>query len=285
MCPWGAVVFVGWQSRYAGVTFVLTSVIALRVSGVRFMLQWQRGRVRLMQTDGVNRRFAHCMDMLAKSPLFAGVSREELPRVLVLMRARCHSFAKGEVLQGFGEPFRYVGILMSGEVEGSFDSERFDRINVNRFTAGQMYGAAFACARVPESPIELVALRPSEVVLLDVGVLGTGGQPDALEAVLLRNLLGIVSTQSVFLNRKVRILGQHSLRDRIVVYLGGLAADADGWVTVPLSQTALAQFIGGNRSAVSREIGRMVDEGVLERDGRRMRLAGSLRRLPRHRPR
>ena len=59
MCPWGAVVFVGWQSRYAGVTFVLTSVIALRVSGVRFMLQWQRGRVRLMQTDGVNRRFAH----------------------------------------------------------------------------------------------------------------------------------------------------------------------------------------------------------------------------------
>ena len=178
-----------------------------------------------MQTNGVNKRFAHCMDMLAKSPLFAGVSRENLPRVLVLMRARCHSFAKGEVLQGFGEPFRYVGILMSGEVEGSFDSERFDRINVNRFTAGQMYGAAFACARVPESPIELVALRSTEVVLLDVGVLGTGGQPDALEAVLLRNLLGIVSTQSVFLNRKVRILGQHSLRDRIVVYLGGLAAE------------------------------------------------------------
>ena len=105
-----------------------------------------------MQTNGVNKRFAHCMDMLAKSPLFAGVSRENLPRVLVLMRARCHSFAKGEVLQGFGEPFRYVGILMSGEVEGSFDSERFDRINVNRFTAGQMYGAAFACARDPESP-------------------------------------------------------------------------------------------------------------------------------------
>ena len=148
-----------------------------------------------MQTDGVNKRFAHCMDMLAKSPLFEGVSREDLPRVLVLMRARCHSFAKGEVLQSFGEPFRYVGILMSGEVEGSFDSERFDRINVNRFTAGQMYGAAFACARVPESPIELVTLRSTEVVLLDVGVLGTGGQPDALEAVLLRNLLGIVSTR------------------------------------------------------------------------------------------
>ena len=236
-----------------------------------------------MQTDGVNKRFAHCMDMLAKSPLFEGVSREDLPRVLVLMRARCHSFAKGEVLQSFGEPFRYVGILMSGEVEGSFDSERFDRINVNRFTAGQMYGAAFACARVPESPIELVTLRSTEVVLLDVGVLGTGGQPDALEAVLLRNLLGIVSTQSVFLNRKVRILGQHSLRDRIVVYLGGLAADADGWAEIPLSQTALAQFIGGNRSAVSREMGRMVDEGMLERDGNRMRLAGPLERRPRRR--
>ncbi|MCI6681417.1 MAG: helix-turn-helix domain-containing protein, partial [Parafannyhessea umbonata] len=57
----------------------------------------------------------------------------------------------------------------------------------------------------------------------------------------------------------------------------------DGWVTVPLSQTALAQFIGGNRSAVSREMGRMVDEGVLERDGNRMRLAGPLERRPRRR--
>ncbi len=230
------------------------------------------------------RRYEHCIDTLAAGPLFKGVAREEIPRMLGLMRGRCHTFERDDVIQPFGEPFRLVGIPMSGEVEGSFDSERYDHVSVRRFTVGDVFGAAFACAEVKSSPIELVAMCKSEVVLLDVRPLWEAEAPSATEVTLLGNLLRIVSTQSVFLNRKVRILGQRSLRDRLVVFLREQPTDRDGWARVPMSQTALAQFIGANRSAMSRELGRMKDDGVLERDGSRMRLADGVWRPQPGRP-
>ena len=46
----------------------------------------------------------------------------------------------------------------------------------------------------------------------------------------------------------------------------------NGYVKIPFTQTALAEHLGVNRSALSRELGRMQSEGVLEVDGRKMRI-------------
>lgn len=223
---------------------------------------------------GLSPRFNHCMETLAASPLFQGLSSDELVAALKLLNARCHTFERGELVQRLGEPFDHVGILMSGEIEGSFDSERFDQINMNRFVAGDSYGAAYACTGTQASPIQLEALVTTEIVLLDVRPLMTpsGHESSSLREILLRNLLATVAQQGTFLARKVRILGQKSLRDRIIVFFRGLPADQDGWRELPFSQTTMAQFIGANRSAVSRELGRMMDDGLLRVDGRRVRL-------------
>lgn len=211
---------------------------------------------------------------LAASPLFARVAPEEMEQALAILDARCQTFGKGELVQRLGKPFKHMGIVISGVIEGSFDTEHFDQVNMNRFGPGDMYGAAFACAGTPTSPIQLEALEDAEVVLLVVNMLmepGKGARPE-LERTLLRNLLAMVARQSTFLARKVRILGQRSLRDRITVFVSGLPADGDGWRHIPFSQTAMAEFIGVNRSALSRELGRMMDDGLLVMDGRRVRL-------------
>ncbi|WP_316611059.1 helix-turn-helix domain-containing protein [uncultured Ruminococcus sp.] len=41
---------------------------------------------------------------------------------------------------------------------------------------------------------------------------------------------------------------------------------------MPFTQTALAEYLGANRSALSRELGRMQNEKLLIVDGRRMKL-------------
>lgn len=218
--------------------------------------------------------------MLEENPIFTGLTADELERALELMRARRRVYERGELVQRLGEPFTHVGIVLEGAIEGSFDNERFDQVNMNRFGPGDSWGAAYACAGTAESPIQLEALTLTQAVLLDVRPLmgGTGtsatSSPDgaALRAHLLRNMLALVSHQATFLARKVMILGQGTLRDRVVMFLRGLPADADGWRRLPFTQTAMAQFIGANRSALSRELGRMADDGVIQLDGRRVRL-------------
>ena len=90
--------------------------------------------------------------------------------------------------------------------------------------------------------------------------------------VLAENLIKSLARKNLILNQKVRILSQKSLRDRILIYLGTLSKDKNGFVKIPFTQTALAEYLGVNRSALSREIGRMQNEERLIVDGRRMKL-------------
>ncbi len=69
-----------------------------------------------------------------------------------------------------------------------------------------------------------------------------------------------------------RILSQKSLRDRILVYLGTLPKDKNGFVKIPFTQTALAEHLGVNRSALSRELGRMQKEELLTVEGKKINL-------------
>lgn len=207
----------------------------------------------------------------AGSLLFDGFDSEELESAFDLLRARRGHFPKGSFLQRIGEPFSYFGIVLSGEVECSFHNEDFGQIGMNRFTAGETYGASLACAGVDASPMQVVALSDADVLLLDFSSIGySSGGP--VEARLALNMVRVLSRRNLHLNRKVRIFGQSSMRDRLAVYLAECETDDQGFAIVPYSQTGLARFLGVNRSALSREMGRMRDEGILVTDGTRMRL-------------
>lgn len=81
-----------------------------------------------------------------------------------------------------------------------------------------------------------------------------------------------LAKKNLILNQKVRILSQKGLRDRIIIYLSTLPKDREGVITIPFTQTALAEHLGVNRSALSREFGRMQDEGILVIDKNKMRV-------------
>ena len=207
----------------------------------------------------------------AGSLLFENLEPEELETAFELLRARRKHLPKGSFLQRAGEPFSHFGIVLAGEIECSFQNEGFGQIGVNRFTAGETYGAALACAGIGASPMQVTAISDADVLLLDFSSIGSSsGGP--VEAKLAQNMVRVLERQNLHLNRKVRIFGQSSMRDRLAVYLAECATDDQGFAIVPYSQTGLARYLGVNRSALSREIGRMRDEGILVTDGTRMRL-------------
>lgn len=90
------------------------------------------------------------------------------------------------------------------------------------------------------------------------------------------NLLQSMAEQLLFFNTKVRILAQKRLRDRLKIYLQTLTPNADGCYHLPYSRAELADFLCVDRSALSRELCRMRDEGLLVFSGTRIKLLQSL---------
>lgn len=144
---------------------------------------------------------------------------------------------------------------------------------MNHFERGRSFAEALACVQTPYSPIQLKALTNCTIMLINLkGIISGSSCPCSYQLNLTTNMLKILASQNVFSNLKLRIANQKSLRDRILIYLHSLAPDSEGYLHVPFTQTALAEFLGVNRSALSRELGRMQDENLIEVSDKKMKL-------------
>lgn len=206
--------------------------------------------------------------VLRHCSLLEGIAPEAYEEALSFFRARPVALDKHEILQRLDEPFRYGGIVLFGSLEGSFLNENDAKISVSRFEPGRLYGEALGCVQPPHSPIQLEAIRDSLVLLLDLSALHQEAASLAgIQYHLAMNLIHGLAGRNVYQHQKLRILSQKKLRDRIAIFLGGLPHTEDGAAVVKLTTTAMAEFLGVSRSALSREIGALQDEGVLRIEG------------------
>lgn len=91
--------------------------------------------------------------------------------------------------------------------------------------------------------------------------------------ILLANLLPLIIRMSRFLSMRIRMLGQKSIRNRIIFYLSYLSKNQAGWgneLTLPFSMTEFAAFINSNRTAIYKEINLLKKENYLDWNGRKV---------------
>ncbi len=215
----------------------------------------------------------HYKQVVQSSSLFSDIPPELYPDALKFMKAQLKRYRKDEFILHTGQPFRYGILLLEGSIEGSFITENFHKINMNNFEKGMLIGESLACAREECSPIQLRAMTDITVLFLDFSVIyDTDHVKHSYQLRLSLNLVKLLSRQNVFLSNRIRILGQRTIRDRIIMYMDTLQKDSSGQISLPFTITAFAEYLGVNRSALSREMSNMEKEGVIERCGKCCRI-------------
>lgn len=205
--------------------------------------------------------------VIVNCPLFNNIPREYIDEMIESLDGSINEYRKNETIINIGDEFRRCGIILDGSLEVSYNTNQFEKHNVNHFKAGQIFGETLALKGVHSSPVQVSALSDSVVLFLDLRKLMLSTDRCNGNCLynhqLILNLMNRMAEQNIFTNLKLRILGQKSLRDRIMIYLTHMHADNPNGAVIPFSQTALAEFLGVNRSALARELGRMQDEGIL----------------------
>ena len=207
---------------------------------------------------------------IRKCYLFDNVDDEQLPEAIKLLNGRIKKVEKEDFIVQLGGVLQNAGLLLKGKIESSFQNENYDQITMHTFTGGYLFGEALVINGTKNSPVQVRAVEDCIILFIDLAEIYQSDIHSPLRVILAENLIKSLARKNLILNQKVRILSQRSLRDRILIYLGTLPKDKNGFVKIPFTQTALAEHLGVNRSALSRELGRMQNEGLLIADGRRM---------------
>lgn len=209
---------------------------------------------------------------IRKCYLFEGISDEQLSEAIKILNGRIKKIEKGEYVVRLGGVLHSAGLLLKGKIESSFQNENFDQITMHTFVGGYLFGEALVINGTKNSPVQVRAVEDCIILFIDLAEIYRSDNHSPVRAILAENLIRSLARKNLILNQKVRILSQKGLRDRILFYLDTLPKDKNGFVKIPFTRTALAEYLGVNRSALSRELGRMQNENLLIVDGSKMKL-------------
>lgn len=202
-------------------------------------------------------------DVLNECPLFKGMNKETAEKTISDLSGTIKSYQKGEFLHNDYEVFNFFGLVLCGTVSACVDDIDGNRMIMANVEKGQTFGESLAFLRIKNSPVYVYATSNSTVLWLNPENLFISGEKTNLE--LIKRFTEIIAVRPLKMNERIQVLSKIKLRDRIITYLSGLANEKGKKViSVPLNREDMANYIGANRTALSRELSLMKRQGIID---------------------
>lgn len=212
------------------------------------------------------------LSVLLQNRLFRDFSTEEAEQILACLQPRYQECEKGECLLLAGSKLSSVGIVLTGSLSIQRQDADGRVVLVDELSPADSFGEAFVCAGVKAWPVSLWALQKTRVIFLDyTRMLTLCPSACSYHTKLLGNLLAELAQKLIGLNQKLDIVQKSTIRDKLLALFGGYVVSAGAnCFTLPFSREELADYLGVNRSALSRELSRMQTDGIVQVKGRQI---------------
>lgn len=212
--------------------------------------------------------------ILKNTQLFSGASDEDIEAMLGCLQARLCTYKKGEYVLREGERIERLMMLVKGELHIQRDDYWGNRSIISMVGVGEMFGEAYAAPESGSLMNDVLAVEDSAVIFLDIGkLLMVCPNGCKFHAMAVKNLFFAISEKNRKLVRKLGYMSRRTTREKLIAYLSEEAKRQNsGAFSIPFNRQQLADFLSVDRSAMSNELCKLRDEGLIEFEKNRFRL-------------
>ena len=214
------------------------------------------------------------LSLLKSVSLFHGMEESELQPLLSCLEARLARFEKNQVVFPCGEPVKSFGIVLSGQVRIVQEDYYGNRSILTNAGAGSLFAESFACADAKTLPVSILATAESDILFIDCHrLVAPCTNACSFHSRLIQNMLNIIAIKNIALTQKIEITSRRTTREKLLAYLSAEAQAAKhSRFSIPFNRQELADYLSVDRSAMSAELSRMRDDGILRFDKNRFEL-------------
>ena len=200
---------------------------------------------------------------LKKLDIFKDIGEDEINALLNCSKAIRKKYREGEYLfQQYNKP-AYMYIILEGSAVISKDFASGKQDILLTVSAGDVLGEMFFNPNMTEYWYDAQATTDLEALLLPWGFFyGFCKNACTRHQTITKNMLEIFSDRNFEITRKAHILSCNILRERIAMWL--INSEENGRVRLIMNREQLASYLGTARPSLSRELGRMKDEGLID---------------------
>lgn len=205
------------------------------------------------------------LDFISKTALFHGCSPSEVEQILECLEYTIRAYQKDEIICSCGKAVTEIGIVLSGSVQIESDDIWGNRSVLGVVGPGGIFAEAYAC--VPGEPlmVNVVANDSCEVLFLNMPIIfAADGSIGPFHGKFIQNLIVVCAKKNLELSQRIFHTSSKTIRGRLMSYFSQqVSLQRSRRIVIPFDRQQLADYLGVDRSALSKELGRMKQDGLL----------------------
>lgn len=209
-----------------------------------------------------------------KSPLFDGIAPEDRTAVLSCIGYHITAYRKGDVIALESENVKHIGVILSGSVDMIKEDFWGNKTMLLRMRQNEVFGETFACGDDSVSLVTFLVSEDAKVMFMPFcRVMRSCSMACQFHHQLMENMVRIIAKKNRELMRKVEVVSKRTIREKVLAFLSIQAQTQDtSYLELPLGRVELADYLCVDRSALTRELVKMKEEGLLDYDKNCFRL-------------
>ena len=205
-------------------------------------------------------------ELIRKSILFAGMNEEERLAAYVSMDVKERGYSKGEAIFRAGTKTNRMGMVLSGSVTIESKDMWGNRTILSHVGAGQFFAETYAYLQDAPMLVDVTANEDCQVALLSLeAVTHREAGAEAWHIKLLTNLLTVAARKNLILSGRTFHTAPKTIRGRVLAYLNSVSLQKKSTeFDIPFDRQQLADYLNMERTALSKELGKMQREGLIK---------------------
>ncbi len=216
------------------------------------------------------RDFIECVN----SPLFAGIKAEERKAMLSCIGYHIGTFRKGEIVAFEAENIRHIGIVISGAVDMVKEDLWGNKTMLVRIRQNEIFGETFACGSDNLSVVTFLVSEEAQILFMPFDrVMHSCTMACQFHHRLIENMVKVIANKNRDLMQKVDVVSKRTIREKLLAYLSIQAQQQNSrYFEIPMGRVELAEYLCIDRSALTRELAKMKEDGLIDYDKNSFRI-------------
>lgn len=202
---------------------------------------------------------------IQKTGLFRGMNDNEIDNALNKLSASEKKYKKGATILHAGSPTDKMGLVLAGSVTIESNDIWGNRTILSHVGKGQFFAETYALLENETMLVDVVANENCRILFIRIGSLDRLVSLNCKWAsILVSNLLSISVRKNLLLSGRSFHIAPKTIRGRVMSYLNSVSLQRGALeFDIPFDRQQLADYLNLERTALSKELGKMRADGII----------------------
>ncbi len=204
--------------------------------------------------------------------VFDNISTKNRVKLLNTLESHTLHFNKNNSFLPYISKDNIIGIIKKGYAQIIRTDHNGNRTIIEELEENDLFGTEISSLKNKE--YDIIAKEETEVIIIDYNtIINCSANNKSFYNEFTKNLLQIFTTKIKEKNERLEIITKKTIRNKLLEYFSIMSKKhGSKHIYLPFTFTALADYLAIDRTAMSRELKNLKDEGFIEIKNKRIDL-------------